>query len=80
MRNAGSIGGGIFLAVVGAIITFALQMEWGVVDKNLIGYLLIAAGAILFLIGLFSAIAPKKSRTEIHKDPRTGSEVRETDM
>lgn len=80
MRNAGSIGGGIFLLVIGAILTFALQVEWSAVDKNLIGYLLMAAGGVLFLIGLISAIVPKKTRTEVHKDPTTGSEVRESDV
>lgn len=80
MGKAGSIGGGIVLLLIGAIITFALQMEWGAVDKNLIGYLLMGAGALVFLIGLISSFIPRKTRTEIRKDPQTGSEVRETDV
>lgn len=38
------------------------------------------AGAVLFLIGVISAIVPKKTRTEVHRDPKTGSEVRESDI
>lgn len=80
MRKAGSIGGGVFLFIIGAIITFALQVDWSAVDKDLIGYIFMGAGAILFLIGVISAIVPKKTRTEVHRDPQTGSEVRESDI
>lgn len=47
-----SIGTGIFLFVVGAILAFAInvQVEWANLD--LIGYILMGAGAVIFLIGI----------------------------
>lgn len=80
MRNAGSIGGGIVLMIIGAVIAFALEVEFGFMDKNLVGYLLIGGGAILFIIGLVSSMSHKKSRTEVRNDPVTGSQVRESEQ
>lgn len=47
-----SIGTGIFLFVVGAILAFAVnvQVEWANLD--LIGYILMGAGAVIFLVGI----------------------------
>lgn len=81
MRNAGSIGGGVFLFVVGAIISFAFEFDISGLDVNLIGYIMMGAGAILFLIGLISSMSTRKSvREEVTRDPKTGSEVRETEV
>lgn len=80
MKNAGSIGGGVLLFVIGAILSFALQIEWDVMDISLIGYILMGAGVVLFLIGMISAFTSNKKRTEIRRDPATGSEVRESDL
>lgn len=46
-----SIGFGIVLFVVGAILAFALniQVEW--INLDLVGYLLMGAGALVALIG-----------------------------
>jgi len=47
-----SIGGGIALFVIGAILAFAInvQVEWA--DLTMIGYILMGAGAVVFIIGL----------------------------
>lgn len=46
------MGSGIVLFVLGAILTFALnvQVEW--IDLNMVGYLLMGAGFIIFIISL----------------------------
>jgi hypothetical protein len=39
-----SIGVGIFLMVVGAILAFAVRDSWDAVDLTAVGYILIVAG------------------------------------
>ncbi len=47
-----SIGGGIFLLVVGAILAFALDFQVAGLNIHLIGYILMAAGAVGLIIGI----------------------------
>ncbi len=47
-----SIGAGIALLVIGAILVFAVDVDVAYVDLDLIGYILMAAGAVVFLLGL----------------------------
>lgn len=49
-----SIGAGIFLIALGAILSFAIDpsLGGGIVDLSLIGYILIAAGIVVTLIGV----------------------------
>ena len=47
-----SIGTGIVLFVIGAILTFALNFETGWVNLDLIGIILMVAGAVTFIVGL----------------------------
>lgn len=46
------IGSGIVLFVLGAILAFALNVEVDWIDLDLVGYLLMGAGFIIFLISL----------------------------
>lgn len=46
------IGTGIFLFVVGAIVAFALSLTVPGVDLHLVGYLLMGAGVVVFLISI----------------------------
>ena len=72
-----SIGLGIFLFVVGAILAFALNVEVGWIDLNLVGYLLMGAGLIITLIGVIFLVRKRQSVTTVHSsvDPATGSRV-----
>jgi len=67
------IGTGIFLFVVGAIVAFALNVsvEWANLD--LIGYLLMGAGAVVFLISL-ALVIKKRSSTETVRHVGAGGE------
>lgn len=73
-----SIGLGVFLIVVGAILAFALNIDVTWVDLNLVGYILMGAGIVVFLIGLVLIARRRRtistSRTSV--DPRSGDTVR----
>ncbi|SDQ07905.1 DUF6458 family protein [Microbacterium sp. cf332] len=72
-----SIGAGIALFVIGAILAFAVnvQVEW--VDLDLIGYILMGAGALIFFLGLILMVRRRQtesvSRTAV--DPASGQRV-----
>jgi len=73
-----SMGLGVVLIVIGAILTFALNVDVGWVDLDLVGYILMGAGVIVFIIGLVLMLRRRRtvatSRTSV--DPRTGETVR----
>lgn len=46
------MGSGIVLFVIGAILAFALNLTVDWIDINMVGYLLMGAGALIFLISL----------------------------
>ncbi len=71
-----SIGLGIFLFVVGAILTFALNFDVEWIDLDLVGYLLMGAGVVIAIIGL-ALLARRRSVTTTHTstDPVTGERV-----
>jgi small neutral amino acid transporter SnatA (MarC family) len=74
------IGSGIFLFIVGAIIAFALNfnVEW--VDQNLIGYLFMGGGIVVFLISLFMVFKKRSTtiRSQSEINPRAGIKNTET--
>ncbi|MGA7148150.1 MAG: DUF6458 family protein [Microbacterium sp.] len=47
-----SIGAGIALFAIGAILAFAVNVEVEWVNLDMIGYILMIAGAVIFVIGL----------------------------
>jgi hypothetical protein len=55
------IGSGIFLFVVGAIVAFALNFTVSSLNMNLIGYLLMGAGVLIFLISLVTVFKKRSS-------------------
>ncbi|MHC5795444.1 DUF6458 family protein [Lacisediminihabitans sp. FW035] len=69
------IGTGIFLFVVGAIIAFAVSLAVPGVDLHLIGYILMGAGVVVFLISLVMVTRKRStvSTTRTAVDP-TGNE------
>ncbi|MDD7943791.1 DUF6458 family protein [Microbacterium sp. NE2HP2] len=72
-----SIGAGIALFVIGAILAFAVNVEVEWVNLDLIGYILMGAGALIFLIGLVVMVRRRQtetvSRTAV--DPASGQRV-----
>lgn len=80
MNRAGSIGGGIALIVIGAILVLAVDFSISGFDIKIAGYIAGAAGAVLLIIGLISAFSKKTVHREVHKDPATGSAVENTEL
>ena len=60
-----SIGTGIALFVVGAILAFAIKLPNAVVSLPLIGYILMAAGVVVFIIGLVFMLRKRQSITTV---------------
>jgi hypothetical protein len=50
-----TVGSGIFLIVVGAIILFALNINVAGLDEGTLGLILIAAGIVILVLALISA-------------------------
>jgi hypothetical protein len=69
-----SIGLGIFLFVVGAILVWALNIQVDWVDLDLVGYLLMGAGALVFILGLVLLTRRRSSisTTRTGVDPVSG--------
>jgi hypothetical protein len=71
------IGSGIFLFVVGAILTFALNFEVSWVNLDLVGYLLMGAGIVVFIISLVLVLRRRSSlvTTRSAVDPNSNEQV-----
>jgi len=67
------IGSGIFLFVVGAIVAFALNFEVEWANLDMIGYLLMGAGVVVFLISLVMVMR-KRSSVETVRHSGAGGE------
>jgi membrane-bound ClpP family serine protease len=72
-----SIGTGIGLFVIGAILAFAVNVDLGVVNLSLIGYILMGAGVVVFIIGLVMLTRRRQSvsTTRSAVDPASGEQV-----
>lgn len=72
-----SIGSGIVLFVIGAILAFALNVQLDWINLDLVGYLFMGAGFIVFIIGIAMAARKRQSittqRTAV--DPTSGEQV-----
>ena len=80
------IGLGIFLIVVGAILTFALNASVDSVNLGMIGWICMGAGVLAILLSLLvtnrraGTGAGYSSRRVSHTDPATGTQVDEVDV
>jgi hypothetical protein len=72
-----SIGAGIVLFVIGAILTFALNVQLDWVNLDLVGYILMAAGVVVVLIGIVLMMRRRRSEvvTRNTVDPVAGEQV-----
>lgn len=74
-----SIGLGIFLFVIGAILAFALNVTVDWIDLDLVGYLFMGAGAVVTIIGI--ALLLRRRQTVVREsstiDPDHGERVTE---
>ena len=72
-----SIGAGIALFVIGAILAFAVNVETEFVDLDMIGYILMGAGFLVFIIGIVLVARRRQSQTVTRTavDPTVGERV-----
>ncbi|MDQ0727650.1 DUF6458 family protein [Microbacterium sp. W4I20] len=72
------IGTGIAIFVIGAILVFAVNVDTGgIVDLDLIGYILMGAGVVVFLISLVLVMRSRRTETVARTsvDPASGEQV-----
>ena len=74
-----SIGTGIVLFVIGAILNFALNFDTGFIDLDLVGYILMAAGVIGLIWALLTSNRSRTTETRVVNDPATGETVRRSE-
>ena len=72
-----SIGAGIALFAIGAILAFAVNVEVEWVNLDMIGYILMGAGAVIFVIGLVLLARRRRSETVTRTavDPTVNEQV-----
>jgi nitrate reductase gamma subunit len=72
-----SIGAGIALFVIGAILVFAVNVEVDFVNLDMIGYILMGAGVVVALIGIILLARRRQtdSVTRTAVDPAAGEQV-----
>ncbi|MEV8182902.1 DUF6458 family protein [Specibacter sp. NPDC078692] len=75
-----SIGAGVVLFVIGAILRFALEIQVAWLDIALVGNILMGAGIVVFILGLIFTFRRRQSssRTVIRPTDGNGT-VRHTD-
>lgn len=69
------IGTGIFLFVVGAILTYAVNVSVSWVNLGLIGYILMIAGVVTFVISLILVLKRRSSVETVRHIDGTGEQV-----
>jgi len=76
-----SIGAGIALIVIGAIVVFAINVDTSqFVDLDMIGYIMMAAGAVVLLLGLVFLFRRRSTeRVTRTVDPAVGERVTRTE-
>ncbi|WP_396656509.1 DUF6458 family protein [Microbacterium sp.] len=72
-----SIGTGVVLFVIGAILAFAVNVDVEWVNLDLIGYILMGAGVVVFLIGIILLVRKRQSISTTHTsvDPANGEQL-----
>lgn len=72
-----SIGSGIFMMAVGAILVFALDVSVDFVNLDTVGYILMIAGAVTLIIGIALLARKRRSVATTHTqvDPASGASI-----
>ena len=74
-----SIGTGVVLFVIGAILAFAVHVTVGFIDLATTGYILMLAGIVVFIVGLVLLFARRSSTSTTRIDPVSGERVSRRD-
>lgn len=71
------IGSGIALFVIGAILTFAINVDVTWANLDLIGYILMGAGFVIFVISLVLVLRKRSSVETVRHVDNTGERITE---
>ncbi|MGA7205195.1 MAG: DUF6458 family protein [Specibacter sp.] len=78
-----SIGSGILLFVIGAILRFAVTVQLTWVDLSLVGNILMGAGVVVFILGLIFTFRKRRStstRRTVIEPANRDTIIRRTDQ
>jgi len=70
-----SIGVGIFLLALGAILAFAVRDSWSAVDLTVVGFVLMAAGALGIALSFYITNRRRRVQNDV-LDPAVEEEYR----
>lgn len=73
-----SIGVGVFLLVVGAILTWAVNFSLAGIDIHMIGLIFLAAGLLTTLISLVVLIRGRRATAVVTEQTPTGTRATTT--
>ena len=65
----GRVGSGIFIVAIGAILTFALNVDLAGVQLDVVGWILMAAGLAIALWGIVNQATPDREVREVRDTP-----------
>lgn len=71
------IGTGIVVFVLGAILAFAVNVQSDVINISLVGYLLMGAGLVVFVISLVAMMRKRQSVTTVRSVDASGESLTE---
>jgi protein-S-isoprenylcysteine O-methyltransferase Ste14 len=69
-----SIGTGAVLFVIGAILAFAVHVSVGFISLSTVGWILMVAGVVVFVVGLLLAIRGRRTVSTARVDGTGTSE------
>lgn len=73
-----NIGGPVALAVVGAILFFAVNVDFSGIEVSTIGLILMVAAAVWFVVGLVVAASLKSKEETVVEQPVANTQRRTT--
>lgn len=56
-----SFGVGVFLLLVGAILSFAVRDSWAVMDLTMVGYICMGVGALALILAFVTLLSRRRS-------------------
>lgn len=71
------IGTGIVLFVIGAILTFAVNVNVTWANLDLVGYILMGAGIVVFIISLILVLRKRSTMETVRHVDNTGERITE---
>lgn len=77
-----SLGFGIALLAIGAILVYALDVSVEWIDLDIVGYILMVAGGIGIVLGLIVMLRKRRSShvTRTRADPVTGDRMTSSEL